>query len=123
MLPTYTKIPAQASRRQISFSIELITPDVLSEGLEQRQIDTVIGLDSQSALPSGVIQTPWMDEALDCLAATQNHYVGKALELEQFASELHVELADISGLRPSNIENCLTQSLVEFADTFQQKAS
>lgn len=93
----------------ISFSIELITPDVLREGLEQRHVDMVVGLDSQSTLPSGVIQTPWMDEKLVCLAAMDNKRVGDTLELVQFARELHVELADISGLQPSNIENCLTQ--------------
>ncbi|MEL7966214.1 LysR family transcriptional regulator [Vreelandella neptunia] len=93
----------------ISFSIELITPDVLSEGLEQRQIDMVVGLDSQSALPSGVVQTPWMDEELVCLVATHNGRVGDALDIAQFAQEPHVELADISGLRPSNIDSCLVQ--------------
>ncbi|HAA45098.1 MAG: LysR family transcriptional regulator [Halomonas sp. 54_146] len=93
----------------ISFSIELITPDVLSEGLEQRQVDMVVGLDSQSTLPSGVIQTPWMDEELVCLVATHNERVGDALDIAQFARELHVELADISGLRPSNIDSCLVQ--------------
>lgn len=93
----------------ISFSIELITPEVLSEGLEQRQVDMVVGLDNQESLPSGVIQTPWMDEELVCLAANHNDRVGDVLEIEQFARELHVEIADISGLRPSNIENCLAQ--------------
>ena len=93
----------------ISFSIELITPDVLSKGLEQRQVDMVVGLDSQSTLPSGVIQTPWMDEELVCLVATHNERVGDALDIAQFARELHVELADISGLRPSNIDSCLAQ--------------
>lgn len=93
----------------ISFSIELITPEVLSEGLEQRQVDMVVGLDSQSELPSGVIQTPWMDEELVCLVAINNTAVGDKVDLEQFARQLHVELADISGLRPSNIESCLTQ--------------
>ncbi|MCL5424707.1 MAG: LysR family transcriptional regulator [Gammaproteobacteria bacterium] len=93
----------------ISFSIELITPEVLSEGLEQRQVDMVVGLDSQSELPSGVIQTPWMDEELVCLVAINNTGVGDKVDLEQFARQLHVELADISGLRPSNIESCLTQ--------------
>lgn len=93
----------------ISFSIELITPDALSGGLEQRHIDMVVGLDSQSAPPSGVIQTPWMDEELVCLAATHNKRVGNALNIEQFACEAHVELADISGLLPSNIDSCLVQ--------------
>ncbi|MDP3534700.1 MAG: LysR family transcriptional regulator [Halomonas sp.] len=94
---------------EISFSIELITPDVLSDALEQRQVDMVVGLDSQSALPTGVIQTPWMDEALVCLAAADNDGVGEALTIEQFARQPHVELADISGLLPSSIENCLAQ--------------
>lgn len=93
----------------ISFSIELITPDVLSDGLEQRHVDMVVGLDSQSALPSGVIQTPWMDEELVCLAARHNEHVGESLDLAQFAREPHVELADISGLLPSNIDSCLVQ--------------
>lgn len=93
----------------ISFSIELITPDVLGEGLEQRHVDMVVGLDSQSALPSGVIQTPWMDEELVCLAATHNKRIGEALDIVQFARERHVELTDISGLRPSNIDSCLVQ--------------
>ncbi|AZM97469.1 LysR family transcriptional regulator [Vreelandella venusta] len=93
----------------ISFSIELITPNVLSEGLEQRQVDMVVGLDSQSVLPSGVIQHLWMDEELVCLAATDNDRVGDALTIQQFACESHVALSDISGLRPSNIDNCLVQ--------------
>ncbi|MGQ7262072.1 LysR family transcriptional regulator [Vreelandella sp. V005] len=93
----------------ISFSIELITQEVLSEGLEQRQVDMVVGLDSQSVLPSGVIQTPWMNEELVCLAASHNERVGEALDIAQFARELHVELADISGLLPSNIDSCLAQ--------------
>lgn len=93
----------------ISFSIELITQEVLSEGLEQRQVDMVVGLDSQSVLPSGVIQTPWMNEELVCLAASHNERVGEALDIAQFACELHVELADISGLLPSNIDSCLAQ--------------
>nr|WP_290701995.1 LysR family transcriptional regulator [Halomonas sp. UBA3074] len=93
----------------ISFSIELITQEVLSEGLEQRQVDMVVGLDSQSVLPSGVIQTPWMDEDLVCLAASHNERVGEALDIAQFAREPHVELADISGLLPSNIDSCLAQ--------------
>lgn len=93
----------------ISFSIELITPDILSEGLEQRHVDMVVGLDSQRTLPSGVIQTPWMDEELVCLAATHNKRVGDARNITQFAQEPHVELADISGLRPSNIDSCLVQ--------------
>ena len=93
----------------ISFSIELITQEVLSEGLEQRQADMVVGLDSQSVLPSGVIQTPWMDEELVCLAASHNERVGESLDIAQFARETHVELADISGLLPSNIDSCLAQ--------------
>jgi DNA-binding transcriptional LysR family regulator len=93
----------------ISFSIELITQEVLSKGLEQRQVDMVVGLDSQSVLPSGVIQTPWMDEDLVCLAASHNEHVGEALDIAQFAREPHVELADISGLLPSNIDSCLAQ--------------
>jgi DNA-binding transcriptional LysR family regulator len=93
----------------ISFSIELITQEVLSEGLEQRQVDMVVGLDSQSVLPSGVIQTPWMDEDLVCLSASHNERVGEALDIAQFAREPHVELADISGLLPSNIDSCLAQ--------------
>lgn len=93
----------------ISFSIELITPEVLSEGLEQRQIDMVVGLDSQIELPSGVLKTPWMQEELVCLAALNNTHVGDSLTLLQFADALHVELADISGLGPSNIDNCLVQ--------------
>ncbi|XQU08465.1 LysR family transcriptional regulator [Halomonas sp. LY9] len=48
----------------ISFSIELITPEVLSEALEQRQVDMVVGLDSQSSLPSGVVQTPGCTKSL-----------------------------------------------------------
>ncbi|CAH1043023.1 LysR family transcriptional regulator [Halomonas sp. TD01] len=93
----------------ISFTIELITPSVLSEGLEQRQVDMVVGLDSQSTLPSGVIQHPWMDEELVCLAATGNGRVGDALDIQQFAREAHVALTDISGLRPSNIDSCLVR--------------
>lgn len=93
----------------ISFSIELITPEVLSEGLEQRQIDMVVGLDSQIELPGGVLKTPWMQEELVCLAALNNTHVGDSLTLLQFADALHVELADISGLGPSNIDNCLVQ--------------
>lgn len=93
----------------ISFSIELITPDVLNDALEQRQVDMVVGLDSQNGLPTGVIQTPWMEEALVCLAAADNNSVGEALSIEQFARQPHVELADISGLLPSSIENCLAQ--------------
>ncbi|XQU08464.1 hypothetical protein P4544_00625 [Halomonas sp. LY9] len=50
-----------------------------------------------------------MHEELVCLAAQQNPHVGDAVVLEQFARQLHVELADISGLLPSPIENCLTQ--------------
>ncbi|PRY62783.1 LysR family transcriptional regulator [Vreelandella songnenensis] len=93
----------------ISFSIELITPEVLSEGLESRQIDMVVGLDSQEELPGGVLQAPWMHEELVCLAATHNQGVGEALGIQQFSRMMHVELADISGLRPSNIDSCLTQ--------------
>jgi len=93
----------------ISFAIELITPSVLSEGLEQRQVDMVVGLDSQKTLPSGVIQTPWMEEALVCLVAINNERVGEALDIEAFAHQPHVELADISGLLPSSIEKCLAQ--------------
>lgn len=93
----------------ISFSIELITPDVLREGLEQRQVDMVVGLDRQGELPSGVVQSPWMDEELVCLAANHNDRVGEALDIAQFAREGHVELADISGLLPSNIDSCLVQ--------------
>lgn len=93
----------------ISFSIELITPEVLSEGLEQRQIDMVVGLDSQASLPSGVTQTPWMREELVCLTAANNASFGESLALGAFAEQRHVELADISGLRPSNIDNCLAQ--------------
>ena len=93
----------------ISFSIELITPDVLNDALEQRQVDMVVGLDSQNGLPTGVIQTPWMEEALVCLAAADNNSVGEALSIEQFARQPHVELADISGLLPSSIESCLAQ--------------
>jgi len=93
----------------ISFTIELITPSVLSEGLEQRHVDMVVGLDSQSTLPSGVIQHPWMDEELVCLAATGNGRVGDALDIQQFAREAHVALTDISGLRPSNIDSCLVR--------------
>lgn len=93
----------------LSFSIELITPDVLNEALEQRQVDMVVGLDRQSSLPSGVVQTPWLHEELVCLVAQHNHHVGDALALEAFAQLAHVELADISGLLPSPIENCLAQ--------------
>lgn len=93
----------------ISFSIELITPEVLSEGLEQRQINMVVGLDSQIELPSGVLKTPWMQEELVCLAALNNTHVGDSLTILQFANALHVELADISGLGPSNIDNCLVR--------------
>lgn len=93
----------------LSFSIELITPDVLNEALEQRQVDMVVGLDRQSSLPSGVVQTPWLHEQLVCLAAQHNPHVGDALTLEAFAQLAHVELADISGLLPSPIENCLAQ--------------
>ena len=108
MYPTFlSQLLAYAP--DISFSIELITQEVLSEGLEQRQVDMVVGLDSQSVLPSGVIQTPWMDEDLVCLAASHNERVGEALDIAQFAREPHVELADISGLLPSNIDSCLAQ--------------
>lgn len=93
----------------LSFSIELITPDVLNEALEQRQVDMVVGLDYQDTLPTGVIQTPWMDEELVCLVATDHVGVGEGVDLEQFAYQPHVELADISGLRPSSIDSCLVQ--------------
>ncbi|KPQ22626.1 MULTISPECIES: LysR family transcriptional regulator [unclassified Halomonas] len=93
----------------VRFAIELITPEVISDALEQRQVDMVVGLDSQHSLPSGVIQTPWMKEALVCLAATHNDRVGDTLALEQFARQPHVELADISGMLPSNIDSCLAR--------------
>lgn len=93
----------------ISFAIELITPDVLSEGLEQRQVDMVVGLDSQRVLPSGIVQTPWMREELVCLVAMQNPHVSEALDIEAFSHQPHVELADISGLRPSRITDCLVK--------------
>ncbi len=93
----------------LSFSIELITPDVLNEALEQRQVDMVVGLDYQDTLPTGVIQTPWMDEELVCLVASDHAGVGEGVDLEQFVSQPHVELADISGLRPSSIDSCLVQ--------------
>lgn len=108
MYPTFLS-QLRAYAPGISFSIELITQEVLSEGLEQRQVDMVVGLDSQSVLPSGVMQTPWMDEELVCLAASHNERMGEALDIAQFARELHVELADISGLLPSNIDSCLAQ--------------
>jgi DNA-binding transcriptional LysR family regulator len=69
----------------------------------------VVGLDSQSVLPSGVIQTPWMHEELVCLAANENARVEEALDMMQFACLTHVELTDISGLLPSRIESCLAQ--------------
>jgi DNA-binding transcriptional LysR family regulator len=50
-----------------------------------------------------------MDEDLVCLAASHNERVGEALDIAQFAREPHVELADISGLLPSNIDSCLAQ--------------
>ncbi|SJN14594.1 Transcriptional regulator, LysR family [Halomonas citrativorans] len=93
----------------ISFSIELITPEALGEGLEQRHIDMVVGLDSQVELPGGVLKTPWMQEELVCLVAASNTQIGDALTIAQFAEALHVELADINGLGPSNIDNCLAQ--------------
>ena len=43
------------------------------------------------------------------MAATHNDRVGDGLNIGQFANALHVELADISGLRPSNIDSCLVQ--------------
>ncbi|WP_447554347.1 LysR family transcriptional regulator [Vreelandella sp. EE22] len=91
----------------ISFAIELITPAVLNEALESRQVDMVVGLDSQIELPVGVMKTPWLDEQWVCLAAADNPRIGQRLSLDAFARAPHVELADISGLGPSHIDSCL----------------
>ncbi|WP_447927235.1 LysR family transcriptional regulator [Vreelandella sp. EE27] len=92
----------------ISFAIELITPQVLGEGLKSHEVDMVVGLDSQVELPFGVVATPWLAEQWVCLAATSNAQVGASLSLAEFAKLPHVELADISGLGPSSIDSCLS---------------
>ncbi|MFG6667668.1 LysR family transcriptional regulator [Halomonas sp. HNIBRBA4712] len=91
----------------LSFSIELITPQVLSEGLQSRQVDMVVGLDRRVELPAGVLSTPWFEEEWVCLAARDNATVGDSLSLAAFAGAAHVELADISGLGPGPIDECL----------------
>ncbi|MCB8889201.1 LysR family transcriptional regulator [Vreelandella malpeensis] len=93
----------------ISFAIELITPEVLSNALESRQVDMVVGVDSRIALPGGVVKTAWLDEAWVCLSALDNPDIGARLSLAAFAQASHVELADISGLGPTPIDHCLEQ--------------
>lgn len=97
----------------IAFDIELITPEVLHAGLEQRRVDLVVGPEAGDAIPRGLTQTPWMAEDLVCLAASDNPAVGEALDLDQFAGHPQVALSDISGFQHSRIDAWLEHRHLE----------
>lgn len=94
----------KATAPGIAFDIELITADVLQVGLEQRRVDLVVGPEAGDNIPHGLAQTPWLAEALVCLAASDNPAVGNALNLAQFVSHPQVALSNISGFQHSSID-------------------
>ena len=52
----------------VSLEIELIDDQVLQTGLENREVDLVVGLESFHDIPKRLVTEPWVSDELVCLA-------------------------------------------------------
>lgn len=84
----------------VSVEIQLISDTLLQTGLENRQVDLVVGLASAHELPARLVSEPWMTDELTCLVAQDNPNVGEYLSAEQFAAQPQVVLTDVAGVAP-----------------------
>ncbi|WP_282352929.1 LysR family transcriptional regulator [Pontibacterium granulatum] len=93
----------------VSVEIQLIADQVLRAGLENREVDLVVGLESYHDIPKRLLTEPWVTDELVCLAGQSNDLVMDTLSLDAFIQQPHVVFTDVAGARPNAVDLWLEQ--------------
>ncbi|MFC6669269.1 LysR family transcriptional regulator [Marinobacterium aestuariivivens] len=99
----------QSRAPQLEFEIALITETVLHQGLENGDVDLVVGLEYGAELPSSLVQESWMSEALVCLVAGDNVAVADRLSLDDYLRQPHIGVSHIGAGNPEGVDQWLAR--------------
>jgi len=91
----------------ISVEVEMITEASTRQLLESREIDLIVGIDSNLPVPSHLIQQHWVTEPQVCVAGTSNSNIGDYIDLQQYTQLTHVVFSDLAGETSSAIDQWL----------------
>ncbi|GGO83551.1 transcriptional regulator [Marinobacterium nitratireducens] len=97
----------------LEFAIEVISQSVLCKGLENREVDLVVGLEADTELPSTLMSEPWIREELVCLVARSNRVVGDSLSLEDFVRQPQIGLSQVGAGNPEWVDQWLSAQGLE----------
>lgn len=91
----------------IRIEIEMISESDTSTRLESREIDLIVGLDSNQPVDPLLISRRWQQEPLACLASDQNNQIKGTLSVEQYCQLKHVLFTDLRGVSSNQIDHWL----------------
>jgi len=97
----------------ITVAIEMISEDTSAARLASGEVDLVVGLDAQQAIPNHLISTPWLSETQVCLVAQNHPHIGQNLTLRQFLKYQHVVFTDVSAGTQNNMLDAIDQWLAQ----------
>ena len=93
----------------IKIEIEMIAEDASQTRLGNGEVDLVVGMDAEQALPSHLISEHWLNESQVCLVANDHPSVKSSLSLKQYLKLSHVVFWDVSQVSANSVDTWLEQ--------------
>lgn len=93
----------------IRIEVEMIAKDASQARLANGDVDLVMGMDADQAIPSHLIRKHWISEPQVCLVAKNNHLVKSNLTLKQYLKLAHVVFWDVSQVSENSVDTWLKQ--------------
>jgi DNA-binding transcriptional LysR family regulator len=93
----------------IRIEIEMIAEDACQARLANGDVDLVVGMDAEQALPSHLISEHWLQESQVCLVANNHPSVQTSLTLKQYLKLSHVVFWDVSQVSANSVDTWLEE--------------
>ena len=99
----------QQDAPEVVLELEMITEKTINHGLENKEVDLVVGIDSSQSVPAHLVKQHWHSQTFACLAGRTNRQVSKQLSLAQYCSLKHITFLDVTGSAASVIDKWLSE--------------
>lgn len=93
----------------IVLELEMITEKAINHGLENKEVDLVIGIDSSESVPAHLVKQHWHNQPLVCLTGKNNKLVAQHLTLENYCALKHITFLDVTESASSIVDKWLTE--------------
>ncbi|EAR60302.1 LysR family transcriptional regulator [Neptuniibacter caesariensis] len=91
----------------IRVEVALISDEMMTQHLEQGEIDLIVGLEAGQKLPAHLIVEQWCTEHQLCLAAQTHNSINNRLDLDAYLEQQHILFFDLEGETQSGTDQWL----------------